>query len=71
MDNSSIIIIGCGGHAKSIIDLLKTNGQFIIKGVIGTIITPRIRNNPPAMARSEFLLNALNFSKKPSMVYPY
>jgi len=35
MDNSSIIIIGCGGHAKSVIDLLKTNGQFIIKGLIG------------------------------------
>jgi len=35
MDNSSIIIVGCGGHSKSIIDLLKTNGQFKIKGLIG------------------------------------
>lgn len=35
MDNTSIIIIGCGGHSKSIIDLLKTNEQFKIKGLIG------------------------------------
>ena len=35
MDNSSIIIIGCGGHSRSIIDLLKTNGDFNIAGLIG------------------------------------
>ena len=35
MDNSSIIIIGCGGHSRSIIDLLKTNGDYKIEGLIG------------------------------------
>ena len=35
MDNNSIIIIGCGGHSRSIIDLLKTNRDFNIIGLIG------------------------------------
>lgn len=35
MDNSSVIVIGCGGHSRSIIDLIQTNGEFKIKGLIG------------------------------------
>ena len=35
MPKSSILIIGSGGHAKSIIDLLQTNDQYEILGLIG------------------------------------
>ena len=31
----NIIIVGCGGHAKSIIDLLESTDQWHIKGLIG------------------------------------
>ena len=30
-----ILLIGCGGHSKSVIDILKTNNSFSIYGLIG------------------------------------
>ena len=35
MTKSSIIVIGSGGHAKSIIDLLRTNQNYKLVGLIG------------------------------------
>lgn len=35
MKNNSIVIVGSGGHSKSIIDLININGQFKIIGLVG------------------------------------
>lgn len=35
MTKSSIIVIGSGGHAESIIDVLRTNGNYKLVGLIG------------------------------------
>ena len=35
MKNNSIVIIGSGGHSKSIIDLININGEFKIIGLVG------------------------------------
>ena len=35
MKNNSIVIVGCGGHSKSIIDLINITGQFNIIGLVG------------------------------------
>ena len=35
MTKSSIIVIGSGGHAKSIIDLIRTNRDYKLVGLIG------------------------------------
>ena len=35
MTKSSILLIGSGGHSKSIIDLLRTNNKYEIFGLIG------------------------------------
>jgi len=35
MKNNSIVIIGSGGHSKSIIDLININGDYKIIGLVG------------------------------------
>ena len=34
-EKKELILIGCGGHARSIIDILCLNGEYRIKGLIG------------------------------------
>ena len=48
-----LLLIGCGGHARSVIDLIETEGQWHIQGLVGLPDPTSLPDmEPPDAARS-------------------